>query len=192
MLNDYEKARIVVQDKNNTMALLSERSGMSIARLNQYRARPDELKKAKWIAVHNLAELYDEKELIKLANEKAEKMRELELNELAQLQNLALEGVIVGTATNISDIINEQAKNENMTPSEYVNNYVEDPFKLIKYHDDGTVDIDANGVYVLNDSNLDAIDQIDLLGKRTVFRDLFTDSLRASELVEQINDKYFD
>lgn len=62
MLNDYEKARIVVQDKNNAMALLSERSGMSIARLNQYRARPDELKKAKWIAVHNLAELYDEKE----------------------------------------------------------------------------------------------------------------------------------
>ena len=62
MLNDYEKARIVVQDKNNAMALLSEHSGMSIARLNQYRARPDELKKAKWIAVHNLAELYDEKE----------------------------------------------------------------------------------------------------------------------------------
>lgn len=60
-MNEYQKARVVVLDKNNSFAELSEWSGMSIPRLKQFRADPEKLKTAKWIAVHKLAEMYKEK-----------------------------------------------------------------------------------------------------------------------------------
>lgn len=59
-MDDYEKARAVVLDKNNSFAELSKWSGMSIPRLKQFRADPEKLKTAKWIAVHKLAEMYKE------------------------------------------------------------------------------------------------------------------------------------
>lgn len=59
-MNEYQKARVVVLDKNNSFAELSEWSGMSIPRLKQFRADPEKLKTAKWIAVHKLAEMYKE------------------------------------------------------------------------------------------------------------------------------------
>nr|WP_278771845.1 hypothetical protein [Limosilactobacillus mucosae] len=59
-MDDYEKARAVVLDKNNSFAELSKWSGMSIPRLKQFRADPEKLKTAKWIAVHKLAEMYRE------------------------------------------------------------------------------------------------------------------------------------
>lgn len=59
-MNEYQKARAVVLDKNNSFAELSEWSGMSIPRLKQFRADPEKLKTAKWIAVHKLAGMYKE------------------------------------------------------------------------------------------------------------------------------------
>lgn len=59
-MDDYEKARAVVLDKNNSFAELSKWSGMSIPRLKQFRADPEKLKTAKWIAVHKLANMYRE------------------------------------------------------------------------------------------------------------------------------------
>ena len=59
-MNEYQKARVVVLDKNNSFAELSKWSGMSIPRLKQFRADPEKLKTAKWIAVHKLAEMYKE------------------------------------------------------------------------------------------------------------------------------------
>lgn len=59
LLNDYEKARIVVLDKNNSFAALHEQCKLSISRLKFYRANPDGLKKANWEAVNRLANMYD-------------------------------------------------------------------------------------------------------------------------------------
>jgi len=59
-MDDYEKARAVVLDKNNSFAELSKWSGMSIPRLKQFRADPEKLKTAKWMAVHKLANMYRE------------------------------------------------------------------------------------------------------------------------------------
>lgn len=184
-LNDCQKACAVVTDKNNSFAELSKWSGMSIPRLKQLRAEPIKLETTKWIAVHKLAKMYDEQE-------KINKMNELEDNELAELQYMSKEGVIVETAQGVVDIINEQADNNDMTPLEYVQHYVEDLHDLIERHEDGTVAVKPNGVYVLDDANLDGIDAIELLDKRTVYRELFNQPLKAEELVKQIDEKYFD
>lgn len=65
-MNEYQKARSVVTDKNNSFAKLSKWSGMSIPRLKQFRAKPQKLETAKWIAVHKLVKMYDEKEKINM------------------------------------------------------------------------------------------------------------------------------
>lgn len=182
-LNECQKACAVVTDKNNSFAELSKWSGMSIPRLKQLRAKPIKLETTKWIAVHKLAKMYDE-------NQKINKMNELEYNELADLRDMAKEGIIVGTAQDIVDEINEQANNEDMTPSEYVQRYVEDLHDLIERYEDGTIAVEPNGIYVLDDASLDGIDAIELLDKRTVYRELFNQPLKAEELVKQIDEKY--
>lgn len=59
-MNEYEMARAAVLDKNNSFAKLHEKSGVSIPRLKEYRSHPDKLLRAKWIAVHKLANMYRE------------------------------------------------------------------------------------------------------------------------------------
>lgn len=184
-LNECQKACAVVTDKNNSFAELSKWSGMSIPRLKQLRAEPIKLETTKWIAVHKLAKMYNEKEKINMINE-------LEYNELADLRDMAKEGIIVGTAQDVVDEINEQADNEDVTPVKYVQHYVEDLHCLIARYEDGTIAVKSNGVYVLDDANLDGIDAIKLLDKRTVYRELFNQPLKAEELVKQIDEKYFD
>ncbi|WP_270643130.1 hypothetical protein [Limosilactobacillus mucosae] len=119
-------------------------------------------------------------------------MNQLEYNELAELRDMVKEGVIVDTAQGVVDIINEQADNEDMTPAEYVQHYVEDLHDLIECHEDSTITVDPKGVYVLDDANFDGIDAIELLDKRTIYREMFNQPLKAEELVEQIDEKYFN
>lgn len=119
-------------------------------------------------------------------------MNQLEYNELAELRDMVKEGVIVDTAQGVVDIINEQADNEDMTPAEYVQHYVEDLHDSIECHEDSTITVDPKGVYVLDDANFDGIDAIELLDKRTIYREMFNQPLKAEELVEQIDEKYFN
>lgn len=129
----------------------------------------------------------ENEEVIKMMNKKA-----LELNELAELQGLAKEGVIADLPENIVDMLNEQAEEENMTPAELVENYVDDLSGAVELHEDGSIAIKGEGLIVLDDSNLDGTNQVDWLGKNSNFKELFTDSAKAEELVEQIYDTYFD
>lgn len=56
---EYEMARALVLDKNNSFVKLHEWSGVSIPALKAYRAKPEKLKSAKWITVHKLAKIYE-------------------------------------------------------------------------------------------------------------------------------------
>ena len=59
-MTEFDKAKAVIVDKNNSFAKLREVAGGSISRLNVYRHNPEKLRTARWIVVHNLASLYHE------------------------------------------------------------------------------------------------------------------------------------
>lgn len=58
-MNDFQKAQVVVTDKNNSFASLANASGASIPALKAYRAEPEKLKTARWITVNKLASMYN-------------------------------------------------------------------------------------------------------------------------------------
>lgn len=60
-MNDFEKAKVFIADKNNSLTALSKELKIPLATLNRYRANPDKLKKVAWERVHELAALYDKK-----------------------------------------------------------------------------------------------------------------------------------
>lgn len=57
-MNDFEKAKAFICDKNNSLTVISKKTGISYPRLSVYRADPEKLEKAAWINVHKLAVLY--------------------------------------------------------------------------------------------------------------------------------------
>ena len=57
-MNDFEKAKAFITDKNNSLTELSKKTGISYSRLSVYRANPEKLKMAAWEKVHALANLY--------------------------------------------------------------------------------------------------------------------------------------
>lgn len=59
-MTEFDKAKAVIVDKNNSFAKLRKVAGGSISRLNVYRHNPEKLRTARWIVVHNLASLYHE------------------------------------------------------------------------------------------------------------------------------------
>lgn len=120
------------------------------------------------------------------------KKEQLELNELPELQDLAKEGVTVGLPEDIVDMLNEQAEDEGMTTAEFVENYIDDLHNIIELHEDGSIAIKGEGLIAIDDSNLGGTNQVDWLGKNSSFKEMFNDSVKAEELVEQIYDKYFD
>lgn len=128
----------------------------------------------------------ENEEKIKMMNKK-----ELEFNELAELQNLAREGVIVDLPEDIVSIYNDEAEEEKMTTAEFVENFVDDTSDIIELHEDGSIDIQGEGLIVIDNSNLCGNDSLDWLGKNSNFKELFTDSVKTEELVKQIYDKYF-
>lgn len=60
MMNDYEKARAFICDKNNSLTKIEKSTGISYSALSIYRASPEKLKGAAWEKVYQLAQLYDE------------------------------------------------------------------------------------------------------------------------------------
>ena len=58
IINELDKAKAVVTDKNNSFEKLKKGSGVPIPTLKAYRADPDKLKTARWITVHKLASMY--------------------------------------------------------------------------------------------------------------------------------------
>lgn len=61
MMNDFEKAKVFLCDKNNSLTVISKKTGISYSRLSAYRADPAKLERAIWINVYKLAQLYDAK-----------------------------------------------------------------------------------------------------------------------------------
>ncbi|WP_049184089.1 hypothetical protein [Limosilactobacillus fermentum] len=58
-INELDKAKAVVTDKNNSFAKLKKGSGVSIPTLKAYRADPEKLRTARWSTVHKLASMYN-------------------------------------------------------------------------------------------------------------------------------------
>ena len=64
-INELDKAKAVLTDKNNSFAKMEKASGASIPTLKAYRADPEKLKTARWITVHKLASMYNKQEELK-------------------------------------------------------------------------------------------------------------------------------
>lgn len=58
-MNDFEKAKAFICNKNNGLSATSRKLGIPRPTLKVYRSDPDKLKKAAWERVHELAGLYD-------------------------------------------------------------------------------------------------------------------------------------
>ncbi|WP_242363418.1 hypothetical protein [Limosilactobacillus antri] len=60
-MNDFEKARAFICDKNNGLSATSRKTGIPRPTLKRYRSDSEAMKKAAWERVHELAGLYDKK-----------------------------------------------------------------------------------------------------------------------------------
>lgn len=58
-MNDFEKAKAFICDKNNLLTKIEKATGISYPRLSVFRADPEKLKKASWEKVYALAQLYE-------------------------------------------------------------------------------------------------------------------------------------
>ena len=56
---DLEKAQAFVNDRNNKLTKVSEKLGIPVRTLKEYRAHPEKLRVASWERVATLAHLYD-------------------------------------------------------------------------------------------------------------------------------------
>lgn len=56
---DLEKAQAFVNDRNNKLTKVSEKLGIPVRTLKEYRAHPEKLRVASWERVASLAHLYD-------------------------------------------------------------------------------------------------------------------------------------
>lgn len=57
-MNEYEKARAVIVDRNNRLPEVSKHTGIPLPTLKMYRMYPDKLKTASWERVHEISKLY--------------------------------------------------------------------------------------------------------------------------------------
>lgn len=62
MLNEYQKAKTFIVNKNNSLIETSRKYKIPYQTLKQYRGNPEKLKKANWQRVHLLSTLYDQRE----------------------------------------------------------------------------------------------------------------------------------
>lgn len=60
-MNEYEKAKAFISDKNNSLGKLSQQINIPLPTLNSYREHPEKLKTAAWWRVYVLAGKYDAK-----------------------------------------------------------------------------------------------------------------------------------
>lgn len=57
-MNDFEKAKAYIVDKNNSLPNTSKLLGIPLPTLKSYRSNPKKLKTAAWERVYKIAELY--------------------------------------------------------------------------------------------------------------------------------------
>ena len=57
-MNEFEKAKAYIIDKNNNLPKASKELDIPLQTLKGYRMNPDKLKTAAWERVHSLAEAY--------------------------------------------------------------------------------------------------------------------------------------
>ncbi|WP_242363771.1 hypothetical protein [Limosilactobacillus antri] len=60
-MDDFEKAKAFICDKNNGLSATSRKLGIPRPTLKRYRSDPETMKNAAWERVHELAALYDKK-----------------------------------------------------------------------------------------------------------------------------------
>lgn len=60
-MNEFEKAKAFIVDKNNSLTEVSKRADIPLPTLKAYRSEPDKLRTAAWERVHRLAGEYDAK-----------------------------------------------------------------------------------------------------------------------------------
>ncbi|VTX52601.1 hypothetical protein [Limosilactobacillus oris] len=60
-MNELEKAKAFIVDKNNSLTEVSKKVGIPLPTLKAYRSEPDKLRTAAWNRVHMLAGEYDAK-----------------------------------------------------------------------------------------------------------------------------------
>lgn len=58
-MNEYEKAKAFVCDKNHSLSECSKKLGIALPTLKKYRGNPEKLKTAAWERVHALAQEFD-------------------------------------------------------------------------------------------------------------------------------------
>lgn len=58
-MNDFEKAKAFICDKNNSLTVMSEQLNIPLPTLKSYRGNPQKLKTAAWERVYMLAGEYD-------------------------------------------------------------------------------------------------------------------------------------
>lgn len=188
MLIDTTAIKKLICDSGIPTTKLEKGTGVSRVTISNLRSGRADWNKVWLSTLERFQEYIDEnKGAIKMMNENI-----LKLNELAELQNMTKEGVIVDLPASIVDLLNEQAENEDMKPADFVEKYVDDLKGAIELHDDGSIAIKGEGLIVLDDSNLGGTNQVDWLGINSNFKELFNDSVKAEELVEQIYETYFD
>lgn len=187
MIIDTTAIKKLICDSGMPTTKLEKGTGVSRVTISNLRSGRSDWNKV-WLATLEKFQTFinENEEKIKMMNKK-----ELEFNELAELQNLAREGVIVDLPEDIVSIYNDEAEEEKMTTAEFVENFVDDTSDIIELHEDGSIDIQGEGLIVIDNSNLCGNDSLDWLGKNSNFKELFTDSVKTEELVKQIYDKYF-
>lgn len=187
MIIDTTAIKKLVCDSGIPTTQLEKGTGVNRVTISNLRAGRSDWSKV-WLATLEKFQTFinENEEKIKMM-----KKEQLELNELAELQDLAKEGVTIGLPEDIVSIYNDEAEEEKMTTAEFVENFVDDTSDIIELHEDGSIDIQGEGLIVIDNSNLCGNDSLDWLEKNSNFKELFTDSVKTEELVKQIYDKYF-
>lgn len=188
MIINTDEIKKLICDSGIPTTKLEKGTGVNRVTISNLRSGRSDWSKV-WLTTLEKFQKYidDNEEKIKMI-----KKQQLELNELAELQGLAREGVIVDLPENIVDMLNEQAEEEKMTTAEFVENFVDDLSGIIELHEDGSIDIQGEGLVVIDNSNLSGNDLLDWLGNNSNFKELFPNSVKAKELVENVYDTYFD
>lgn len=57
-MNDFEKAKAFICDKNNSLPEASKKLGIPLPTLKAYRSEPEKLRTAAWNRVNEIASLY--------------------------------------------------------------------------------------------------------------------------------------
>lgn len=187
MIINTDEIKKLICDSGIPTTKLEMGTGVSRVTISNLRSGRADWNKVWLSTLERFQEYIDEnKGAIKMMNENI-----LKLNELSELQELAEDGVLVMLPNDVADYLKENADTDEMSYRDYVAGFVEDYSNSLEVTIDD-IKINGEGIMILDDSNLDAVYSLDWLGKNSNFKELFNDSVKAEELVEQIYDTYFN